>query len=672
MGERQRWANVEAVCQAALDQPPGERRAFIATACGPDEELRREVDGLLVHAGSEATFLESPLAAVAAHALGTEENALSGSRLGSLAIGPVIGRGGMGEVYLAHDTKLERDVAVKVLPTVFARDPDRLARFQREALILASLNHPNIAAIYGLEHLGDTLALVLELVDGPTLGERLGKSTLSIPDTISIARQVAEALETAHERGIVHRDLKPANVKLRPDGIVKVLDFGLATAFDTADEHEAGPILGTPKYMSPEQQAGQTTDKRSDIWAFGVVLYEMLAGRPPFGAEAAADKAAAAENIDWSRLHPDTPDPLPRLIARCLERNPRQRLRDIGEARVILEGVAPDVPSRTSWRARPRARWLVAPAVAALSATVVSGTAVWWMMRPSPPQVTRFVLAPDGDRALFVDPQSHDLAISPDGRRVVYKGGSRGENTRLFVRALDRLESVPITAPGLPKGPFMSPDGEWVGYFEPGEPLALKKVAIGGGPSLLLARLQGASRGATWGADGTIIAATALESSGLIRVSDRGGDPQVLTIPDPRRGERDHLWPHHLPDGTSILFTVTSTTGAREAASVAVLDLRSGVWRPILRGASQARYLPSGQLLYVAGEALWTVPFDIERLQPSGPARVVVPHVLVLPTGTAEFDVARDGTLVYVADSAAPNRRLVWVDRNGHEEEATR
>jgi Tol biopolymer transport system component len=674
MAERSRWTEIEAVCQAALDRRPDERPDLVARECGDDEDLRREVEALLRHAESDAALLDSPLAALAAYALGADESTLSGSRVGSLEIGSVIGRGGMGEVYRARDTRLERDVAIKVLPTVFASDSDRLARFKREAVILASLNHPNIAAIYGVEDLGDAQALVLELVEGPTLDARLRDRAVATGDAVSIARQIAEGLEGAHERGIVHRDLKPANIKLRSDGVVKLLDFGLATAFDPVAPSAASPdsssnatpascVLGTPKYMSPEQRAGQVTDKRIDIWAFGAVLYEMLTGSTPF-------EGGCDGEIDWSRLPPDTPDALQRLLARCLEHNPRQRLRDIGEARVMLEGISPE-PARLR-RARRFGRGLMAPAVAALIATIVAVGTTWWVMRPAAPPVTRLTLATDGETALFVDPQTEDLAISPDGRRIVYKGGRRSEQTRLFVRGLDRLESMPITPPGLPKAPFVSPDGQWVGFFEPGDLVTLKRVAISGGPSQTLARLPGASRGASWGMDGTIVVATAVESSGLFRVSDNGGDPDVLTVPDTQRGERDHLWPHHLPDGKSILFTVTSTTGGREAAFVAVLDLKSGRWTPVLRAASQAKYLRSGHLLYVAGEAIWMVAFDLSRLQTTGPARIVVPHVLVLPTGTAEFAAAGDGTLAYVADTSVPTlRRLVWVDRNGREEEIT-
>ena len=312
------------------------------------------------------------------------------------------------------------------------------------------------------------------------------------------------------------------------------------------------------------------------------------------------------------------------------------------------------------------------PAAGALIAAAVAGTGVWWVTRPSVGPVTRMALALDGEAALFVDPQSSDVAISPDGRQVVYKGGSRGDRTRLFVRGLDRLEPVALTEPGLPKSPFLSPNGEWVGYFEPGTSLALKKVAIGGGPSQVLAYLHGPSRGASWGTDGTIVAstATALKSFGLTRVAETGGDAQVLTTPDTGRGEGDHLWPHHLPDGKSLLFTVSTVTGSRDASVVELLDLVTGERRPILRGASQARYLRSGHLVYVAGDSLWAVAFDLNRRETSGPARVVAPHVLILPTGTAEFDIADDGTLVYVADTAAlTRRRLVWVDRNGGEEE---
>ena len=291
-------------------------------------------------------------------------------------------------------------------------------------------------------------------------------------------------------------------------------------------------------------------------------------------------------------------------------------------------------------------------------------------MRPDASRVTRFSLAATGAKALFVDPQSRDLAVTADGTHVIYKGGSRGENTQLFVRGLDQLDPSLLTSGGFPKGPFSSPDGQWVGFFERGIDLSLRKVAISGGPPREIAIFDGPSRGATWGDDDSILVATAALETGLRRVPASGGTPQVVTRPNRERGEADHLWPHYLPGSRAALFTVTALTGGMEAAQVAVLDVKAGTWKSLIPNASQAQYVSSGHLVYVAGDALWAVAFDLSRLEPTGVARVVVPQVLMLPTGTAEFDVARDGTLVYVTGSgAASRRRLVWVDRSGRQEE---
>ena len=624
-----------------------------------------------------------------------------------LEIVEAIGRGGMGEVYRAHDTRLGRDVALKVLPRVrigpeasadagvpAARSHDtRVARFKREAHVLASLNHPNIAAIHGLEESDGVHALVLELVEGPTLADRIAEGPIPVDDALPIARQIAEALEAAHERGIVHRDLKPANIKVRPDGTVKLLDFGLAkmlqpdvaidadtqasSTLTSASLVRRGAILGTAAYVSPEQARGQEADQRSDIWAFGAVLYEMLSGRRAFSGDDAADTIAAVlhQPIEWSALDPLTPASVRRLLSRCLDRDARRRLRDIGEARIVLEdpaaataegGSAPAVVQSlavTLWRR------LVTPAAAAMVAGAAAGAAVWSATRPTVPQVTRFTLSTTAANALSVDPQSRDLTITADGRHVVYKGGTGGYSTQLFVRGVGQLDPVPLTAPGLPKGPFSSPDGQWIGFFEPGAPVVLKKVAITGGPVLELSPVDGPSRGATWGDDDTIILATAALSTGLQRIASAGGEPAVLTRPNRDRGERDHLWPQFLPRSRAVLFTIAAAAGGIDASQVALLDVAAGTWKTVIPGASQAQYVPSGHIVYVAREGLWAVTFDLASLEVTGTAVPVVSHVVTLPNGTAEFDVARDGTLVYVAGGAeAAPRRLVWVDRAGREE----
>jgi hypothetical protein len=572
-------------------------------------------------------------------------------------------------------------------------DDDWVARFRREAQVLASLNHPNIAAIYGLEESDGVHALVLELVTGPTLADRVTEGPIPVNDALPIARQIAEALEAAHERGIVHRDLKPANIKLRHDGTVKLLDFGLAKIVQqdpTIDGGTTGSatltspslvrrgvILGTAAYASPEQARGQDADKRSDIWAFGAVLYEMLSGRRAFPGDDVSDTIAAVLHlpIDWSALDPSTPVSVRQLLARCLERDVRRRLRDIGEARIVLEDPTAAAVEGSSSSvvvqsvSLPLWRRVLTPMAAAIVGAAAVGAAVWAGTRPSVPQVSRFAVSTTATNAVSVDSQSRDLTITANGTHIVYKGGIGGSSTQLFVRGLGQLDPVPLTTPGLPKGPFSSPDGQWIGFFVPGRPVTLKKVAITGGPVIEVSGVDGPSRGATWGEGDTIIFATAALPTGLQHVSSAGGQPTVLTRPNGARGERDHLWPQFLPGGQAVLFTITSSAGGIDASQVAVLDVAAGTWRTLLRGASQGQYVSSGHLVYVAGGALWAVAFDLANLQTRGTTSPVVSHVVTLPTGTAEFDIARNGTLAYVigGTEAAP-RTLVWVDRHGQEE----
>ena len=625
----------------------------------------------------------------------------AGTRLGPYEILSALGAGGMGEVYRARDTKLNRHVAIKVLPDVFAGDPERMARFQREAQVLAALNHPNIAHIHGFEDSNQVHALVMELVDGPTLAERIAEGPIPQAEAIVIAQRIAEALEAAHARGIIHRDLKPANVKVREDGTVKVLDFGLAKlmAPDTtsADERagavsqsptlttpagtRAGMILGTAAYMSPEQAKGRVADKRSDVWAFGVVLYEMLTGRRPFRGEDLSDTLAAVlkSDPDLNVLPADVPPHIRMLIQRCLAKEWRQRMSDMSVALFVLTDAASfasapaviDEPARVPKRS-PLWRRLLMPAAAAILAGAAAGGAMWLATRPSAAQVTRFAFSPPAAGVLTADAQSRDFTITPDGRHIVYKGTTGPSASQLFVRTLDKLEPTVLTGPGTPRGPFPSPDGQWIGFVEPG-PVTLKKVAITGGPVLTLAVLDGSSRGATWGGNDSIIVATAAPATGLLRVPASGGEPTVLTKPNREQGEGDHIWPQFLPGSNAVLFTITPLADGLDASQVAVLDLRTGTYRVVLRGGSQARYVKSGHLVYFAAGALRAVPFDLEGLEPSGTAILLVAQIMTLPTGTAEFDIADDGTLVYMPGGAgmAPARALVWVDRQGGEEAIT-
>jgi serine/threonine-protein kinase len=615
----------------------------------------------------------------------------AGTRLGPYEILSAIGAGGMGEVYRARDTKLNRNVAIKVLPDVFANDPERLARFHREAQVLAALNHPNIAHIHGFEDSDGVHALVMELVDGPTLAERIAQGPIPLTEALAIAKQIAEALEAAHDQGIIHRDLKPANINVREDGTVKVLDFGLArlAAQETSDGGAgalsqsptlttpavtlAGVILGTAAYMSPEQAKGRTADKRSDVWAFGVVLYEMLTGRRPFEGDDLSDTLASVlkSEPDWDALPREVPAHIRVLVQRCLTKDRRQRVADMSVALFVMIEAASLAPAAgasgpAAMLARaPVWRRLVMPTAAAIVVGAAVGMAVWLATRPTAVHVTRFALSSTGAAALSVDNQSIDLAITRDGTHIVYKGTGQ-----LFVRALDQLEPSRLAGLGTPRAPFFSPDGQWVGFVDTSAvPVALKKVAITGGPALTLSRLDSASRGATWGEDDSIIFATATPSTGLQRVSSGGGEPTVMTTPDREHGEADHLWPQFLPGSQAVLFTITATTGGNDASRVATLDLRTGTQKILVQGGSQAQYVPSGHLVYAASGTLRAVRFDLKRLEVIGTPIPVVPQVVTMPNGTAEFDVAHDGTLVYVPGgaAAAPARTLVWVDRQGRE-----
>jgi eukaryotic-like serine/threonine-protein kinase len=610
---------------------------------------------------------------------------IPGTRLGPYEVTAQIGVGGMGQVYRATDTNLKRAVAIKVLPESVAADAERLARFQREAEVLASMNHPHIAAIYGLERSDGTTALVMELVEGPTLADRIAQGPIPINEALPIARQIAEALEAAHEQGIIHRDLKPANIKVRPDGTVKVLDFGLAKALEPAgslpDASQSptittpammtgvGVILGTAAYMSPEQARGKAVDKRADIWALGCVLYEMLTGQRAFGGEDVTVTLARVveREPDFDALSPSVPARVRQALRVCLRKDSKQRLRDIGDVRLALEGAfetavpqaAPPVRV-PQWR-----RVVLTSAAALLVGAVVAGTLVWLATRPVPLRVSRLLLAPSRTAALTINGSDLDLAITPDGSRIVYVGDN---GTQLFVRALDALEPVAIFT-GAPRGPFVSPDGQWIGFVD--GTTSLKKVAMTGGAAVTLAPLDAPGpRGATWAPDGTVIFATSNTATGLQRVSAAGGTPEVLTRPDRAQGEADHLWPELLPGGRAVLFTTTAPTGGVDAAQVAVLDLQTGTRTVLVRGGSHAHYVPSGHLVYAAAGTLRAIAFDLTRVETRGTPVPIIGQVVTTAFGGVDAVVAGDGTLAYVSGpgggGGAP-RTLVWVNRQGQE-----
>jgi eukaryotic-like serine/threonine-protein kinase len=691
---RQRWQQVSRICSEALDRDHDGRAAFLESACGGDADLRRDVETLLACETAADEFIETPALAVAAGLLSPAPSAdLAGRQLGPYTVVARLGSGAMGDVYRARDARLHRDVAIKVMAEHVVHDRDHVARFEREAQILASLNHPNIAAIYGVEHADGARALVLEFVDGPTLADRLAHGPLPIDEALSIARQIAEALRAAHEQGIIHRDLKPANVKIRPDGTVKVLDFGLAKLTQAqrvtvsgqrsavsapAMTTDVGVILGTATYMSPEQARGHEADRRSDIWAFGAVLYEMLTARRAFDGDDMADVLGAVVHLEpkWESLPAGLPPLVRTLLHGCLSKDRRERVADISTALFALNETASIAIPTGNSAPRRSVPWIRIAAALVIAAAAVVSAVLWLGTRTGSsvtPRVVRLQIAPSGQAALTVS--GTDVAITPDGSRVVYVG-NRG--TQLFVRALDALEPVAVFT-GAPTSPFVSPDGQWIGFVDNAQ--FVKRVRVTGGPAATLAMLDSVVRGATWVSDDTIIAATNNGATGLLRVKTTGGQAMVLTRPDRSLGEADHRWPVSLPGGQAVLFTITSLTGGIEAAQVAVLDLQTGTRTVLFRGGSHARYVPSrsssssqrgdGHLVYASADALWAVPFDLARLERRGVAVPAVSGVLTTEFGAADAVVAGDGTLAYVPGrrlpaGVAPNT-LVWVDRQGRE-----
>ncbi len=610
-----------------------------------------------------------------------------GTRLGPYEVTAQIGVGGMGEVYRARDTNLARQVAIKVLPDSMAADAERLARFDREAKTLAALNHPNIAAIYGLERSEGQTALVMELVEGPTLADRIAEGPIPVDDALAVAKQIAEALEAAHEQGIIHRDLKPANIKVRPDGTVKVLDFGLSKAVEskgtlspglsqsptitTPAMTQAGLILGTAAYMSPEQANGKPADKRSDIWAFGCVLYEMVTGRRAFPGDELSETLAfvLAREPDWD-LVPDGLSPaVLTYLRRCLDKKPKQRIHDIADVRLALEGAfESSLTARSTMPTQREGRaWQRTGVVALLTACVASaiaGSAVW-VLKPSPPSLvtrSRFVL-PEGQQ--FTNDTRQLVALSPDGTQMAYVA-----NYRLFLRRLSELEARPIqgtesgiVGPSSTSTPVFSPDGRSIAYYD----RAFKKISVDGGTPVTLGQGDPPS-GMSWSENFIVVGQG---SKGILRVSANGGRPEQLVTVE--SGERA-VEPQMLPGNRIVLFTLASSQSVGpntwEAARIVAQALDSGERETIVEGGNTVRYLPTGHLIYALGGTLFAVPFDPQRLETRGGA---VPVVEGVRQGAgyglgAFYSVSAAGSLVFVpgpVSGSTAERQLAFVDRTG-------
>src|SRR5262245_29257316 len=618
-----------------------------------------------------------------------------GARLGPYEIQSALGAGGMGEVYKARDSRLKRDVALKILPESVASNPDRLARFQREAEVLASLNHPNIAAIHGLEESNRTRALVMELVDGETLADRIARGPIPVDDALPIARQIADALAAAHEHGIIHRDLKPSNIKLRPDGTVKVLDFGLAKALDPAlaiDVSQSptitspamtglGVILGTAAYMSPEQARGKSVDKRADIWAFGCVLYEMLTGTRAFEGHEVPDVLARIleREPNFNALPPTTPAAIRRVLRRCLEKDGKRRLSDISDARIEIDEAlttpSADASTVTPVRADiqpPRWRrllpWVLTGALGAALGLQLLLRNPSRSASPAVPQRLSAELGADASLATAVGPQvtvGSSLALSPNGSLLAFVAQTTAtEMPQLYIRRIEQLKATLLGGTEGAASPFFSPDGQWVAFFAQGK---LKKISVTGGPAVTLCDAEN-GRGGSWGDDGTIVFTPSRVGPAMLlwRVPSGGGKPESL--PKPGDQEVTQRWPQVLPGGKAVLYTGNTTVGGYEDANLVVQQLATGVRKVVYRGGDYGRYLPTGHVVFIHNGTLLAAPFDVARLELTGQPVPVLEGVTSNPsTGAAQFAASDTGAIVYLAGQggATIEQPIHWMGRDG-------
>jgi Tol biopolymer transport system component len=632
-----------------------------------------------------------------------------GTKLGVYELIGPLGAGGMGEVWRARDTRLQRDVAIKVLPEALATEPERLGRLMREAQALASLNHPNIAQIHGLEESGGVRALVMELVDGDDLSVLIARGAMPFAEALPIARQIAEALEAAHEQGIIHRDLKPANVKVRRDGAVKVLDFGLAKVMDpltsgsggrpggdlglsptlTAQATRAGVILGTAAYMSPEQARGRAVDRRADVWAFGAVLYEMLTGRLAFEGEDISLTLANVlkQDVDWSALPPDLPPGLRRLLRRCLEKDPRRRLASMADARLELDdtetagaewgggaagsnawaGGGPGAPTGTLPARRGVSIWLaLGLAVAAFGLAIATTTLgiLYHRVASKEPQVVRaFVQPPEKGSFRFIGGGNLGPAtLSPDGRMLAFSAQGADGIQALYVRPLDA--STPRLLAGTTGAgmPFWSPDSRNIGFYADGQ---LKRIAAAGGPAMTLCDVGVIARGGTWNKDGVIVFAPG-PNDPLQRINEGGGKPTPVTTLDTAHGESSHRWPVFLPDGKHFLFFVRlgALGTSNENNGIQVGSLDGSPHKVLLRAQTNAAYA-SGYLLYLRDTTLMAQPFDPDRLAFSGEAVPIVEEIQTEPASGVGVFTASGTVLAYQTGTEVPGGHLFWRDRAG-------
>ena len=671
--QSERWRHIEQLYSAALQRDAAQRPAFLKEACAGDETLRREVEALL---NSEKSHNAPTDAAAGGEEASAFASMAPGTQFGPYRIEASLGAGGMGEVFRARDTRLERDVAIKVLPASFALDPDRLQRFEREARLLAAFNHPTIGAIYGVEQINGIHGLILELVEGPTLAQRLSAAPLQVNEALRIARQIADALEAAHEKGIIHRDLKPANIKVSATGAVKVLDFGLGKSFalepggvdqsQLPTATQAGMILGTPAYMSPEQARGRLLDKRSDIWSFGCVLYAMLAGRIPFAGDTVSDSIAAVleRQPDWEALPESTTAGIRRLLRLCLEKDPNRRLHDIADARIEIDEALAEPASKVS-PASPASRSASPRLLFRMGATLTLAVIVLsiLVLRRQPADVRALrlsVVPPAGTtftaRDLTAAPQ---FALSPDGSRIAFVATPRGQPPRLWVQELESGAAQPLQGTENASGPFWAPDSRRLAFFAHGK---LKKVSLGGGlPQDLADVAIDVSTGA-WNTGGTILLPDA-RGDGLFRISENGGPLKMATELDLARGETSHRWPQFLPGGRRFIFYVRSSTPENGGVYLGTLD--SNTKTQVLRSGTNAVYADPGRLVFEQSGNLMVQDFDAETGALSGQPSALGDKVSALEAPSyLPLSIGKDGTMAYW-NGQAPSTELQWFDRSG-------
>jgi serine/threonine protein kinase/Tol biopolymer transport system component len=710
MLEADRWNRVKELFQAALDQEPDQRSGFLGRACGPDDMLRLEVESLLTAHQVAGTFAEQPaIAALIPPVIPTPDSTEEtpqlqvGYQLGAYAIKEFIAAGGMGEVYRAGDAKLGRDVAIKILPRLFTADANRVARLEREARFLAALSHPHIGAIYGFEEADGLRWLVLEMVEGETLADRLRRGALRLVDALGIARQITEALDAAHEKGIVHRDLKPANIGITPSGTVKVLDFGLAKAF-TADGSDAdlsplptvtaamtrdGVIVGTPAYMSPEQARGQAVDKRTDIWAFGCVLYEMLTGSRAFAGDDVSDALARVlmKEPDWEALPATTPLAIRRLLLRCLAKDRRQRLSDAADARLEIEDAqtTPFGEAVVGLPARHVPTWRrIVPSIAAalIAGLLVGGTGMFWVQSRTRPAVTSLsgtssgplthttielpAIAPLalGSHIPAVGHDSPVVALSPDGTHVAYVGQS-GARTMLYLRRVASTEVRPVGGSEGAIHPFFSPDGQWIGFLTDDK---VKKVSVQGGEPITLCDASTPLQ--AWWTQNDVIHFSENEGNQLSRVSAEGGRAtsviNTFAISNMTSKRYSRFFSDVLPGGKSVMTTSWSHGISADYADVELFDIETMQATLLIRSGYGARYVAPGYVVFGRSGSIFAVRFDADRRDIQGqPVRLVTGASMESLFGQVHAAVSGSGVLAYVPGGDRSVGTLAWVNRKG-------